>query len=382
MHAVVVIGLCSHGLAMARALYKEGVTVYAIEQNMDLPGVKTRTVDKVFKIADFTDLTLLNELKYIRTQLAYHDQLVLMPTNDNHVRFIGEHLPQLRDLYLISWHRCADNILKLQKKEELEAASRLSGLNYPKSYLIENSFDDLSGLTDFLYPIIIKPAKPMSSFKTEIVYDGEMLQFYLSKYKCDLPILAQEFIQGGDNSIHVAELFLSAGQVIQSITGRKVKSYPPERGQATIVELFDDAEVAAQAARFVAPFHLDGPIGLEFKKDVRGQLWLIEPTVGRTDFFAQVVIAAGVNLPYQEYMLALGKKVPYYQNIQPTVWFDNEREPRSFVETCLQQRTLYPFGKHPTFTYFTPSDMKPFVHGCWCLLKRIVKNLQKHTINH
>lgn len=379
MPAVVIIGLCSHGLAMARALYKEGVTVYAVEQNMGLPGVKTRTVEKVFQIANFSDQTLLAELSNIRTQLAAYAQLVLMPTNDNHVRFIGEHLQQLRELYLISWHRCADNILKLQKKEELEAASRLSGLHYPKSYLIESSNDDLTGLADFHYPIIIKPAKPLSSFKTEVVEDTESLRFYLGKYEKDLPILAQEFIKGSDLSIHFAELFVQNGKVVQVNTGRKLKSFPPERGQATIAELYHDPQVAELSCRFVQPFNLDGPIALELKKSLSGDYWVIEPTVGRTEFLVQLIIAAGVNQPYQEYLLAIGKQVPFYDQIRPTVWFDNEREPRSFFAACLQQKTLKPFGKTPTFTYFDRRDLKPFIYATWSLVKRYLQTRIGHA---
>ena len=42
------VGLCSHGLATVRALANNGVTVYALERNGDLPGTKTRASQVVF----------------------------------------------------------------------------------------------------------------------------------------------------------------------------------------------------------------------------------------------------------------------------------------------------------------------------------------------
>lgn len=369
--AVLIIGLCSHGLAMARALHKENVTVYAIEKNMLLPGVKTNSVKEVFQIESFEDLYLLNSLLSIRGMLSDWNNIVLMPTNDNHVKFIGTFIKDLKQKFLISWSNCASNILRLQKKEELELASTQSGLNYPLSFLISTIDDSLDAIDHFRFPIIIKPSKPLSSFKTEIIKSKIELVSSLQFYKKDLPILAQEFIHGTDSSIYFAEMFLVNGKVIQINTGRKLRSYPPERGQATIAELFDDQKVAELAIKFVEPFNLEGPIALELKKDSNNQYWVIEPTVGRTEFLVQIIIAAGINQPYQEFMLAIGEDVPTYIAKYDTVWFDNEREPLSFFEMCWKNKTFKPYGKKATFTYFDKNDLKPFIYSAAALIKRV-----------
>ncbi|MCT6699038.1 hypothetical protein [Rheinheimera sp. 4Y26] len=370
--AVLIIGLCSHGLAMARALHKENVVVYAVEKNMSLPGVQTNCVEKVFQVDSFEDTYLKNALITIRNTLSQWKDIVLMPTNDNHVKFVGSHIQEICQHYLVSWANCHENILKLQKKEELEAASANSGLNYPRSYLISSAAENLSALDEFRYPLIIKPAKPLSSFKTEMIKNPSALKEALLRFQKDLPILAQEFIAGSDSSIYFAEMLLQNGEVIQINTGRKLRSYPPERGQATIAELYDDAKVAQLATQFVEPFALNGPIALELKKDQHGEYWVIEPTVGRTEFLVQIIIAAGVNQPYQEFMLAIGEQVPRYTTITPTIWFDNEREPLSFLELCWKQKTLTPYQKKPTFTYFDKRDLKPFVYALAALAKRVL----------
>ena len=59
-HALV-IGLCSHGLAISRSLYKQGIEVHAFEPNPDTPGFYTNTA-KVHLVKSINDGALIDEL--------------------------------------------------------------------------------------------------------------------------------------------------------------------------------------------------------------------------------------------------------------------------------------------------------------------------------
>lgn len=370
--AVLVIGLCSHGLAVTRALAKEGVTVFAVEQNNALPGVITNSVSQLFSVDSFSATDLVPALLQIRQQLKKWDKVVLMPTNDNHVKIVGEALEKLLPNYLLSWSACATHILNLQKKDFLESAAREQQVNYPKSVV----FNSLSNIDDVVstmqFPMILKPVKPMSSFKTIIVQTVKDLATQLETYQHDFPIVGQEFIAGGDNTLFFAEMLLDNGTVVQNLTGRKVASHPPAQGQATIAEIHANESVAMLAERFIAPYKLSGPVAVEFKMAPDGSFWLIEPTVGRTEFLVELIISAGYNQPYQEFLIALGMPAPCYTNLTSTIWFDCERAPLSFVKTCWDQKTLRPFGKKPAFTYFALSDLRPFLKASLSLLKRVM----------
>ncbi len=371
-HAALVIGLCSHGLAVARALSREGVTVFAVEQNLNLPGTKTNAVQEIFPVASFSAEDLVPALLDIRQKLQHWQQLVLMPTNDNHVRIVGQALQQLVPPFLLSWVDCAEHILLLQQKDYLEAASHRQQLNYPRSVVFNTTDHIADSIGNMLFPLILKPVKPMSSFKTLIARDSEQLSAFLQQYRHDLPIVAQEYIDGDDKTLFFAEMLLDKGKVIQNVTGRKLASHPPARGQATIAEITPNPEVARLAEQFVAPYQLSGPVALELKKAPDGSFWVIEPTVGRTEFLVELIIAAGYNQPYQEYLIALGQPAPAYHNITPTVWFDTERAPLNYLKSSWSEKSFHPYGKKPAFTYFSLKDIRPFFSACAVLIKRVL----------
>lgn len=370
--AALVIGLCSHGLAVTRALAKEGVTVFAVEQNFDLPGTKTNSVKQVFPVKSFDAEYLVPALLQIRQHLAHWQNVVLMPTNDNHVKIVGESLAQLVPPYLLSWGHCCKDILMLQKKDFLEAAASKQIVNYPRSVAFNSTEGAKEKALGMQFPMILKPAKPMSSFKTLVVDNAEQLTKQLDIYQHDFPIIGQEYIAGNDKTLFFSEMLLNNGVVIQNVTGRKLASHPPARGQATIAELYTNTEVAKLAEQLIEPYKLSGPIAVELKMAPDGSFWMIEPTVGRTEFLVELIIAAGYNQPYQEFLVALNKHVPHYDNITPTVWFDCERAPLNYLKASWAAKSLSPFGKKVAFTYFKSNDLKPFIKAMLLLVKRVI----------
>ena len=73
--AALVLGLDSHGLAVARALSRAGVAVYAVEKYLQNPGVRTRYVERVFPVADYTADHLMPALALARRALAMHGKM-------------------------------------------------------------------------------------------------------------------------------------------------------------------------------------------------------------------------------------------------------------------------------------------------------------------
>jgi len=226
-------------------------------------------------------------------------------------------------------------------------------------------------LSNFRYPVIIKPAKPLSSFKTQIAANHDEVNKLTEKFAADLPFVAQEYIEGGDQTLYFCALTLNSGNLVQSMGGQKLSSFPPARGQTTIAQTFENHEVTNFTLRFFNQFKLSGPVSLEMKKAPDNTYWVIEPTVGRTDFWSELCIKAGFHQPYQEYLIALGQKASSTP-LSNAVWFDCERAPLNYFKACWTQKTFKPFGKPPAFTYFRLGDLKPFFAACLLLLKRLV----------
>lgn len=356
--AALVLGLDSHGLAVARAMADAGVPVFALERNLQLPGVATNRVRRVFSVPDFTAEYLLPALKHVRAELAAHEQVALMAINDRHVTVIAGHLDELLPLYRISWADQAELILKLQSKSELESISLSQGLNYPHSVLFREAKVPAAA-HELRYPVIIKPVRPLSSFKTLLLLEQSGLQEALQRYAHDLPILGQEYIEGDDLCIYFGALMLDHGRVLQGMAGRKIASHPPARGQTTIAESVHAPEVMELTERFFAGMGLSGPVSLELKRDDHGRFWVIEPTVGRTDFWAELCIGAGFNQPLMEYQLACGLPVSAARTAHHVVWYDTERDPLAWLRLCWKERTLQPRNGRQFFPYFGYADIAP-----------------------
>lgn len=371
-----VVGLCSHGLSVVRALRDAGVAVYALEKDGRVPGARSNAIHQLFLCSEAEMANLVPTLAALRARLPRDREVVLFPTNDTHVRLMGEGVAQLLPHYRLSWAHCAADVLRLQRKNELEQAARSQGLQYPRSATLVDVAGAAVAVAGFRYPVILKPARPLSSFKTALAQSLPDLLSVLQRFQGDLPILAQEYIAGGDESLYFGALVLDHGAVVQEMVGRKIASYPPARGQTTVAESVDEPQVLALTRQFFAGLQMSGPVSLELKKAPDGSFWVIEPTVGRTDFWLELCVAAGFNQVYQEFQLALGRPATAGA-LRPATWFDGERDVLAYWQAAVRQRTLRPYGgKHPTFTFWRPGDQRPFLAACanavtWRLAARL-----------
>ena len=75
--AALVLGLDSHGLAVARALARAGVAVYAVEKDVQMPGVASRYVKSVIPVADYTSEHLMPALVQARREMAAHSNIAV-----------------------------------------------------------------------------------------------------------------------------------------------------------------------------------------------------------------------------------------------------------------------------------------------------------------
>ena len=367
--AAMVLGLDSHGLAVARALADAGVSVCAMCLGSPLPGAFSNRVKRTFPVPTLNEDSLVPALLAARQQLPQHDRVALIAVNDRQVGIIAKHLELLQPHYRIAWADRAATILELQLKDSLEARCRQQGLSHPRSITFASA-SDAANAANFRYPVIIKPVQPLSSFKTLLARDVAELEQLLQAKAQALPVLGQEYIEGDDSRLFFGALMLDHGRVVHGMVGRKIASFPPARGQTTIAETVNEPEVLRLTEQFFAGLALSGPVSLELKRDNDGGYWVIEPTVGRTDFWAELCISAGFNQPLMEFQLAVELPITPAQPQQGSVWYDTERDPLAYVGLCWRERTMRPRGKVPVFPYNGHRDAKPARKAWQALLHR------------
>lgn len=352
-----VVGLCGHGLSIARALHRNSVHVIALEANRALPGLGTRHAEPRI-VPDINGDGLIESLVALRRTIVHAPRPVLFLTNDRMTETVGRHAELVGQHYRLSWARAADALLPLLRKDRIEARCAEVGMHYPKTVLMTDFRDVPQTLAGLRFPVIAKPTRPVSAFKTVVADAPDALLAARERIERSMPVIVQEFIPGDDTVIRFGALFLHDGEVLARFEGRKLRSRP--LGHTTIAVSEPDDEIHALARTFFEGLKLSGPVSLELKRGPDGRQWVIEPTVGRTDFWVDLCVANGVNLPLAEYLHAVGAPVPPMVQRREVVWINGERDPGA-LPWLLGHQPAALRHRRIRGLYFDFRDPRPFL---------------------
>jgi len=371
MVPAVVVGLCSHGLAVARALGRAGVPVHALEANPDLPGAATKYA-RFHRAHDINGPALIDDLAKLAASIASPRPPILFLTNDNMVRLVSAQWERLQRSYSLSWAGSRQTVDTLIMKETFRDYCNSIGARHPRTCVVR-SVDDVGKVEGTLaYPMIVKPSKPLSVFKVKVVRFADELRDICKVYSSGLPFVVQDLIEGSDRQIAFCNMFLSDGAVVAHFEGRKLRAVPPCLGMATGVGYQRDNALFELSRDFFARTRFTGPAALEVKYDGQDRGWIIEATVGRTEYLVAVCIAGGVNLPYVEYCHQAGLPVPN-TTAEPSIWADSERDLPSLARVPLwwfQTR-----GARVTLPFLSSDDMRPFARASLRMVHERVRRL-------
>lgn len=354
-------GMCAHGLAIARALHFEGIKVYGLEADTSLPGISTRAAD-IHYIKDINGPRLVDSLLELRPSFGPSGPPVLFLTNDRMIETTAASIAQLKEHYRLSWSGAADKVLTLLRKENLARRCEAVGLRYPRSMVINDTACLESETKSLRYPLIVKPCRPLSNIKAVVVHSVGELAGIAKKVDSCLPVLVQEYIPGGDEVIRFGALYLREGEVLARFEGRKLRSRP--MGHTTVAISERSEEIHELACKFFDGLGLSGPVSLELKQGPDGTQWVIEPTVGRTDFWVGLAIRNGVNLPLVEYTEASdgrGAQVRRY------IWINGERDPIAPLWVLWRFPNVL-WKSRLSGVYADTRDMRPF----WAQVRRLI----------
>lgn len=348
-------GLCAHGLAIVRSLHAANVPVIAVEANRALPGTRTRRAQIHF-VADINGPALIDSLLEFAAAKAFAAPPVLFLTNDRMIETVGTHAQRLEGKYRLSWSASRAALLPLLRKDRIEGRCAETGLNYPQTRLISSLAELAPAAAGMRFPLIAKPTKPISPIKTLVIESAQSLAAAGQKLATSLPVILQEFIAGDDRSIRFGALYLRNGTPVARFEGRKLRSRP--MGHTTIAVAERNDAIHELAKRFFDGLALSGPVSLELKRGPDGKEWVIEPTVGRTDFWVGLCIANGVDLPVIEYLSETGQRVEPIAQRDTHIWINGERDPGALLWTLVREpRQL--FGRQVRGVYANATDSKP-----------------------
>ena len=313
----VVVGAGVNGLGVARSLKRAGVPTWLLDADPRRPEMHTRAA-KPLPIAALHGDVLIEELLCLgRTRFA-GVRPVLLLTQEESVKAVSHHRERLSGLYRFSLPS-KEIVDALQHKQGFQRLAEKYDAPIPPLVHVR-THEDLPALEGLHYPVVVKPGERHVEYGRQFkkAYRVENATECIALVRRILPVMAdvvvQEWTEGPDSNIHFClQYFDKQGHAVVSFTGRKIRSWPPQVGGTASCgpapEVHD--ELSTLTMRFFRNAGVIGMAAMEYKRDSRsGEFRMVEPTIGRTDYQAEVATLNGVNLPYAAWCAELGKPAP------------------------------------------------------------------------
>ncbi len=161
------------------------------------------------------------------------------------------------------------------------------------------------------FPVVVKPLTRQRETWRPIAVEGtaqepkavrvrdihEMRDLWPLLARSELDVLVQELIPGPESRIESWHAYVDeTGEVVGSFTGRKIRTLPAAYGYSSALEITSSAEVASLGADLMKRLGLTGVVKIDFKRDERGRLYLLEVNP-RFNLWHHPGAVAGINLP-------------------------------------------------------------------------------------
>lgn len=325
---IVITGSSLNALGVLRSLHKYPVSL--LSDNKKSPAWFSRYGSKTFVESTKSEKIVSELINYAKKNNCHPKTHILIMTEEKTVFEVSRCRDQLKDYYQLNL--CEHElIVKLQSKKEFQNIAEFYKFPVPKANIITTS-TDIRSIRDLEFPCVFKPLEqnPEYSKKFKKAYKVNSLDEVATLYSeiklCCPEMILQEWLEGPDSNIYFCLAYCDTfGNVISHFTGRKIRSWPIQvGGTASCTSAFDsDHELLALTQSFTKNISYQGLIGIEYKFDViRNKFYMIEPTVGRTDYQHEIAALSGCN--YLEQMITHfgGLQSQKFVAKNGILWFD------------------------------------------------------------
>jgi D-aspartate ligase len=372
----IVVGIDLNGLGVIRSLGAAGVPVMALDTELNKPTAATRFGQKK-RIRALSGPELVADLLSLRAQLDCNPVLLL--TQEPSVATVSAAREQLSGAY----HFTMPSALLM---EELLNKISFQELAERHSYPIPRAlrlFDDasLEHVRELRYPCIVKPTSKhpeygrrfAKAYKVSAAH--EVFRLWSAMREVVSDVIVQEWIEGADSDVYFCLQYRppGGGQSV-SFVGRKTCQWPIQvGGTASCMPAPEVAEeLTAVTDGFFAAVGFIGVGSMEYKRDPRdGKFYMVEPTVGRTDYQEEIASLNGVNIPLAIFRGELGLSMPAStQATSPRGWRDPFGHARAREAGALDPIQLLSPGIRICDAYRRFDDPMPYIALKWAGVRR------------
>lgn len=322
----IVVGGGLNALGVVRSLGQAGVPVWVLDTDSRSPGMRSR-YGMPCAVASLEGEAFMADLRATVSRAGGH--AVLFLTEEKTVSTVSALRSQLPEglRVLLPDHA---RLMQLMHKQGFQELAEAMDAPVPPMVRLQGLVD-LPKVHTLQYPCVLKPSEKNyeygARFKKayKVVSPGEVEVLYREIEPVLADMVVQEWIEGGDCDIYFCLQYIGAqGEVVGSFPGRKIRSWPPRiGGTASCTAAWEhERELRETTAAFFRAVGFTGMGSMEYKRDPRdGRFYMVEPTVGRTDFQEEVASVNGCNLPLIAYCHELGLPLPAVLPLQPPrIW--------------------------------------------------------------
>jgi D-aspartate ligase len=324
---VVVVEGTLNGLGVVRSLSHGGMPIYLLADSARCAAYWSRYC-RFIRVAALGGRELIEALLQLSHRLDSRPVLIL--TGDESVNSVSEHRKLIEPHYRINLPS-PEVVRALADKCLFHRLAEQEGFPVPRSVVVSDPAD-LALLGRLRPPLIVKPADKTLVLNGVVeravrAADHEEAHHAATHMLARAPrLIVQEWVEGPDSEIYFSLFSCDRnGKPVGLFVGRKLVCSPPAIGSTAVCVPAPEraAELIPPTLQFIDRVGYRGLGSLEFKRDVtKGRFFIIEPTVGRTDWQEELATLCGVNLPLRTYLSESGQSIPplAHDPLAPVVW--------------------------------------------------------------
>jgi len=295
------------------------------------------------------DVLLGRLMDYARTQA---EPPVLYYGQDSELLFVSRRRDRLQEgfRFAIADRELVEDLVDKARFREL--ARRLE-LPAPSAVCVDPAVAPLAH-DELRYPLIVKPAAhgrgdwgAIADGAKAVRVDGEeaLRGLWPRLAHAGLEVVLQELIDGPETRIESYHVYVDpAGDRAGEFTGRKIRTHPADYGETTALEITAAGDVAELGREVTRRLGLRGVAKLDFKRDERDRLHLLEVNA-RFNLWHHAGAEAGVNLPALVFADQAGLPRPRTLRARAGVrWIYHEHDARAARSQGVPLRRWLPWA--------------------------------------
>ena len=274
MRPAVVFGQLHAGLALTRALGRDGVPVHGIALHEREFGLRSRyLLSRRLARSDEDVLELLRSLP---------ERPVLFPERDANVAFVLRNWAAVHEVADVPLPDDAEIVLRLRRKERLADEGAAAGVPAPATVLARD--EEAIRAAALEPPLLVKPAEGQEfalTFGEKAVVAADVdaaVAAWRRAHDHGFDTIVQELIPDSHDFVFSLLAYLGRdGEPIATVTGRKVRQGPLRFGTSAVFEARREPEVEERGLRLLRHVGYKGFAHVELVRDPRdGELKLVE----------------------------------------------------------------------------------------------------------